>query len=94
MGRADWPCCEPSVAARAAHRPDRGASGRARHSLGFEAPMGRVGTDALAVLDGVFTGPDRDSPYDHPHHDQSVLRKPSGHTRRWAAESATGVGEG
>jgi hypothetical protein len=38
------------------------ASGRARHSLGTDAPMGRVGTDAPAVLDGVFTGSERGSP--------------------------------
>ena len=49
----------PSCASRL-YDPDRGASGRVRRAPGNDAPMGRVGPDALAVLDGVFTGPDRD----------------------------------
>jgi hypothetical protein len=38
--------------------PDCGPPSRARYSLGADAPLGRVGAHALAVLDGGFKGPD------------------------------------
>jgi hypothetical protein len=37
--------------------------------------------DADPDANGVFTGPDRDSPYNYPHNERSVLRQPSSHTR-------------
>src|SRR5262245_32451210 len=48
---------------------------RRRRGASLTAPL------PLAVLDGSFTGPDRASPYDHPHHDRTVLRQPSGPRR-------------
>jgi len=48
--------------------------------LGADAPMGHVGARTLAVLDGLFTGPHRAGPYDHPYHDWAVLCAPGGHT--------------
>ena len=58
--RSSW----PSVASgggfvprvRAGGCPDGGPPGRARHSLGADAPMGGVSAHPLAVLDGGFTG--------------------------------------
>src|SRR5262249_42913710 len=43
--------------------------------------MGRLGAHPLAVLDGGFTGPHGQSPYDHPHDHRAVLCEPGGHTR-------------
>jgi hypothetical protein len=61
--------------------------------MGADTPMGRLGTDPVAVLDGFFTGPHRHGPYDYSHHDRSVLREPSGHTRYRAGQSPTGIGD-
>src|SRR5262245_31379652 len=74
-------CDLVTLGAAVADGSDGRSPGRTRDSLGANVAMGGVGTHALAVLDGVFTGPDRDGPYDYPHNDRSVLRQPSGHTR-------------
>jgi len=54
--------------------------------------MGRLGARTLAVLAGGFTGPHRAGPYDHPHHDWSVLCEPSHHTWCPASHRPTGIG--
>src|SRR6266540_3253881 len=72
---------------------DHLAPRRARDPLGADAPMGRVGARTLAVLDGLFTGPHRAGPYDHPYHDRAVLCEPGGHTRCPTRPGPTGVGD-
>src|SRR5262249_44519546 len=59
---------------------------RAGDSLGANTAMGRLGPHSFAVLDGLFTGPHRHSPYDHAHHDRTVLCASSSATRSPAAE--------
>src|SRR5262249_6205568 len=46
-----------------------------------DAPMGGVGADPVAVLDGGVPGPHSPGPYHHPHDHRSVLCEPGGHTR-------------
>src|SRR5262249_33053684 len=70
----------PSCAGRL-HGPNGGPPGRARNPLGADTPMGRLGTDPVAVLDGLFTGPHRHGPYDHSHHDPSILWEQDMHPR-------------
>src|SRR5262249_30667422 len=87
--RARKSCCCPSAASGAAfvrrggpaHGPDRGPPRHVRHSLGTDAPMGRLGAGPLALLDGVFAGPHRQGPYHHSHHDRTVLCEPGSRPR-------------
>src|SRR5437660_1348490 len=45
------------IVCRTTHGPDGGTSRRAGHPLGPHAAMGGVGTDPLALLDGVLAAP-------------------------------------
>src|SRR5215510_1598824 len=57
-----------SLLGRTPHGPDGGPPRRSGDALGAETPMGRLGAAPLALLAGVFAGPDRHRPYHYPHH--------------------------